>query len=86
MNLDSGPIRSDTLIGISEVHDLKEQTENNNERHVNDTSHGMNGSIKPSFHVFRFKTAVSWDFHWCCMGCAFGKKNQFLSAQLRTDH
>lgn len=59
LNSNLGPIRSDKLIGISKVQDFKEQTENNNERCISDTSHGMNGSIKPLFHVFSFKTAAS---------------------------
>lgn len=58
-NLDLGPIRADILIGISKVWELKEQTENNNERCLSYTSHGKNGSIKPLFHIFSFKTAVS---------------------------
>lgn len=73
LNLDLGPMRSDVLTGISKVWDLEEQTMNNNERCVRDTSHGMNGNIKPSFHVFSFKTvfpeiSTAVLTHWCHMG------------------
>lgn len=79
LKLDLGPIRSDVLTGISKVQDFEEQTKNNNERRVSDTSHGINGSIKPSFHSFSFKTvfpgiSTAVLTHWCHMGRVLGKK------------
>lgn len=82
-------MRSDILTGISKVWDFKEKAENNNERCVSDTSHGMNGGRKPLSHVFSFKTAgISTAVipPLVLYGLNAWKKNKFLNAQQRTDH